>query len=205
MIDDDPTCVDASYRLFRIADHQSGYFTAADAEAVGYSYPLQSYHKAQGKWLDAGWGLYRLRDYPHTDDEELVRLSLWSRDKKGKPQAVVSHDTALRLYGLTDLLPNKIHLTVPKKFRKAPPGGVVLHKGILGKPDSRAQGAFRVTTPLRTLIDFATSDASPEHLQTALGEAITRGLLRRAALLDTLPTLPEHARVRLDRALQVSP
>jgi len=191
--------------LFSIADRQAGYFTAAEALGLGYTYPLQSYHKARGHWLDAGWGLYRLRDYPHTDDEELVWLSLWSRDQKGKVQAVVSHDSALKLYELSDLLPNKIHLTVPKTFRKAAPDGVVLHKAALEHRDSRPQGAFRVTTPLRTLLDIADSNLSPEHLESAVGEALVRGLVRRKALAEAVLHLPfgSESRSHLEQALSV--
>jgi hypothetical protein len=103
---------DPARQLFELADRQAGYFTAAQARALGYDYPLQHYHKEQGHWLDVGWGLYRLRDYPQGNDEELVRLTLWSRDRQGRPQAVVSHETALRLYELSDLMPAKNHITV---------------------------------------------------------------------------------------------
>jgi predicted transcriptional regulator of viral defense system len=195
---------EALRNLFTVAESQGGYFTAADALAVGYSYPQQSYHKARGHWQAFGWGLYRLRNYPHTDDEDLVRLSLWSRNKKGVPQAVVSYDTALRLYELSDVLPNAIHLTVPKTFRKAAPEAVVLHKAALEPQDSRAQGPFRVTTPLRTLLDVADSNLSPEHLERAVTEALERGLVRRKALLGAVSQLPlgANSRERLEQALQ---
>jgi predicted transcriptional regulator of viral defense system len=187
--------------LFSIADRQAGYFTAAEALVLGYTYPLQSYHKARGHWLDVGWGLYRLRDYPTSDDEELVRLSLWSRDQKGKLQAVVSHDTALRIYELSDLLPTKIHLSVPKRFRKAAPANVVFHKVELTEGDSRDGGGYRVTTPLRTLLDAANSSVSPEQLEQAVGEALARGLVRRRRLVEALPDLKQDVLERLEQAL----
>lgn len=124
---------DKERALFELADRQAGYFTAAQAGDMGYSYRAQSHHKKQGNWLDEGWGIFRLRDYPHSDEEEFVRLSLWSRDRQGRPQAVVSHDSALQLYELTDLLPAKIHLSVPGSFRKAAPESVVHISGKVGR------------------------------------------------------------------------
>lgn len=152
---------------------------------MGYSYRAQSHHKGQGNGLDEGWGIFRLRDYPHSDDEELVRLSLWSRDRQGRPQAVVSYDSALQLYKLTDLLPAKIHLSAPGSFRKAAPEGVVLHKARFGDGEVRDRGGYQVTSPLRTLLDIAVS-VSPEHLEQAVSEALERGLVRRKALEEVV-------------------
>ncbi len=168
--------------LFQVADRQGGYFSAGQALALGYSRRLHHYHRQQGHWLEVNRGLFRLRDYPVTPDEELVKLSLWSRDLKGQPQAVISHETALRLYDLSDLMPSKIHLSVPKNFRKTPPEGVVLHKTAVEPNDVEARSGFRVTSPMRTLIDVADMHISPEHLKTATQQALERGLVRRKRL-----------------------
>jgi len=103
-------------QLFELADGQVGYFTQRQAAELGYSRPLQHHHRQTGEWLHVGWGLYRLRHYPVTPDEELVRLSLWSRNQRGEVQAAVSCETALRLYDLSDLAPARLHLTVPPGF-----------------------------------------------------------------------------------------
>ena len=187
-------------RLFDIIDRQAGYFTAGQAKKAGYSYPNQSYHRKQGHWLDQGWGIFRLRDYPRSEYEPYVRLCLWSRAKTGEPQAVVSHDTALALHELSDVMPAKTHLSVPKGFRKVPPKGVVLHKSQLAAGDSEPRHGFRVTTPLRTLLDVAASPTSPEHLAGAVREALERGLVRRGKLLEALDAAPEGIRRRFGYA-----
>ena len=141
------TSIDQGIHLFDVAVRQAGYFTAAQAKEAGYSYPNQSYHRKQGHWLDQGWGIFRLRDYPWSEHEPYVRLYLWSRTKTGEPQAVVSHDTALALHELSDVMPAKVHLSVPQGFRKVPPEGVVLHKSQLAAGDSEPRHGFRVTPP----------------------------------------------------------
>ncbi|MDP8925760.1 MAG: type IV toxin-antitoxin system AbiEi family antitoxin domain-containing protein [Actinomycetota bacterium] len=182
-------------KLFELADRQAGYFTAKQALEAGYGYPLQHYHRERGHWIPVGHGLFRLRRYPERENEDLVRMCLWSRDREDEPQAVASHETALRLYGLSDLMPEKMHLSVPSDFRKRPPEGVVLHKADLVEADVEEWDGFRVTTPLRTILDVVRSrEISPEHLESAVQEAVTRGLVRRKRLLGELSRLEDDER-----------
>ena len=50
--------------LFRLAVTQAGYFTAAQAREIGYSYQAQHYHTRRGNWVRVDRGLYRLLDWP---------------------------------------------------------------------------------------------------------------------------------------------
>ena len=57
------------------------------------------------------------------------------------PQAIApfgtfSHDTALTLLGLTDIIPSTIHFTIPETARLRPRQGVTLHR-------SRHRGKYR--------------------------------------------------------------
>lgn len=195
---------DREERLFEIADRQAGYFTAKQALEAGYGYPLQHYHRERGHWLPAGHGLFRLRRYPEGENEQLTRLWLWSRNREGEPQAVASHETALALWGLSDLMPEKVHLSVPKSFRKRTPAGVVLHKADLAGGDVEERDGLPVTTPLRTILDVAGDRrVSPEHLQSAAREAVERGLIRQKWLREALSLVEdENRREVIEGALQ---
>jgi predicted transcriptional regulator of viral defense system len=188
--------------LYQIAASQGGYFTAAQARAAGYTYRQQHYHSSRGNWLQIDRGLFRLRDFPPGEREDLIRWSLWSRDQKGMPQAVVSHDTALTVHDLSDVMPECVHLTVPRGFRKRVPAGCVLHFASLAEEEIEARPGYSVTTPLRTLIDVAGSALSQEHLDAAVKEALERGLVRRS-VLGSVRCEPATRR-RLDRALAAS-
>lgn len=181
---------EAESQLFATANRQAGYFTAMQAKEAGYSYPNQTYHRKQGHWLDEGWGIYRLKNYPEAKHEQYVKLFLWSRNKAGKPQAVLSHETALSFYNLSDIMPTKIHLTVPKSFRKDTPTNVVLHKAELAESDINQQTGFAVTTPLKTLLDVAASNLSPEHLEQATQEALEQGWVRQSKLKTAIKEAP---------------
>ena len=117
--------------LYKVAAEQGGYFTAAQAREAGYAYSQQHYHRTRGHWQRIDRGIFRLRDFPPGEREDLIRWSLWSRDQKGVPQAVVSHETALTVHELSDVMPAYVHLTVPRGFRKRVPAGCVLHLATL--------------------------------------------------------------------------
>ncbi len=192
----DATREDAESRLYDVAERQAGYFTASQALDAGYSHASQSYHHRAGNWLRGGWGIYRLAHFPHAAGEDFVRLMLWSRDRAGVVHAVVSHESALQVYELSDVLPHETHLIVPRRFRKKPPVGVVLYRANLAKDDVRERDGYRITTPLRTLLDVAASSLSLEHLEAATSEALERGLVRRRALEEALRVDSDEARKR---------
>lgn len=95
-------------------------------------------------------------------------------------------------------MPEKVHLSVPKGLRKPPPKGVVLHKTDLADGDVEARCGFAVTTLLRTILDVARSrEISPEHVESAVREAVTRGLVRRKVLREEISRLEDDGRRRI--------
>jgi predicted transcriptional regulator of viral defense system len=185
----------AARRLAMLAQTQGGYFTAKQAASVGYGYRHLDYHETVGNFERIAHGLYRLPTVPVAEHDDLIRLTFWSRNQKDEPQAVVSHESALALHELTDILPNYVHLTVPRTFRKRTPNGCKLHKSTLESNETEEREGFSVTTPLRTLLDAATSGVSQEQLNLAVRDAIERGLIRRKALEDAARTSAGAARL----------
>ncbi len=190
-------------QLYPLAEAQGGYFTAAQARQAGYAYSQQHFHVRRGNWLRVGRGIFRLYHFPPHENEDLICWTLWSRTQQGQLQVVASHETALSLHGLSDVLPARIHLTAPPGFRKPTPPGCVLHRALLAVVDIEERAGYRVTTPLRTLLDVADSPLSQEHLDKAVAEALERGMVRRQAL-ETAPCMPT-ARQRLAQALASAP
>jgi predicted transcriptional regulator of viral defense system len=182
--------------LLGMALLQGGYFTAKQAKEAGYGYPHLEYHVAAGNFERVEHGLYRFTSLPPAEHDDLIRLSLWSRNRQDEPQAVVSHESALVLHDLSELLPSAIHLTVPPTFRKAAPEGVVLHKAVLASEDVEERTGFRVTKPLRTILDVAAGGISQEQLAKAVAEALGRGLVRRATLAQAARQERPWARLR---------
>jgi len=173
-------------RLYALAESQGGYFTSADASALGYTTSHQHFHAKQGNWVRVDRSIYRLKNFPSTGHEDLIRWWLWSR-KKG----AISHESAAAVYGLGDVLPAKTHLTVPPDFRKKAAAGVVLHKALLGEKDAEMREGFRVTTPLRTILDLARGHLDQERLTAVTRDAMRKGLLDRRTLLNILAKTPK--------------
>lgn len=186
---------DLRHRLALLAKQQAGYFTAAQALSIGHSYSSQRYHVERGNWARVDRGIFRLRDWPVSGHEDLVRWSLWAG-----AEAVVSHDSALALYDLGDANPARVHLTVPKTFRRRAPG-VELHRGEFAAEDVREGEGFRVTVPARSLIDAAASEMDGDQLGTAIAEAVRRGLVAASILRRRADAHGPRAALRVERAL----
>jgi predicted transcriptional regulator of viral defense system len=183
--------------LFALAAGQSGYFTAAQALGVGYTYAAQKFHVDHGNWVRIDRGMFRLPEWPAGDHDSLVRWALWARGK-----AVVSHETALAVHGLGDVNPALVDLTVPANFRPTAPG-VRLHRANMPADDVVERGGVRITTPLRALLDVATGNLDLDLLATAIGDALEVGLVTRSQLLGQADSHGEHAALRIERALQL--
>lgn len=179
------TRTEKSEQLFQVAESQQGYFTSGDAKQLGYDYPHQHFHVKQGNWIRVDHGIFRLKKFPMAAQEDLMRWWLWSRKK-----AVISHESAAALYELGDLLPAKIHLTVPRDFRKPPAKSLVLHKAELTASEIEKRDGLPVTKPLRTLLDLASSQLDGERLSAVAKDAIKKGLVSRKELLEELAKLP---------------
>lgn len=182
--------------LVVIAAPQSGYFTAGQALKAGYTYPAQRYHAQRGNWMRIDRGIYRLPEWPVGIREDLVRWSLWSRGR-----GVVSHETALSVHDLSDVDPSHCHLTVPPNFRQSDPA-VVLHRADLPTADVLEHEGYRVTTPLRSLLDMAADNLDLDQLAGGIEDAFAHGMTTRRALLARADEFGHRAALRVERALQ---
>ncbi|MDP9799001.1 putative transcriptional regulator of viral defense system [Catenuloplanes nepalensis] len=193
---------DARAALWRIASGQRGYFTAAQAREAGYSYQAQRYHAQRGNWNIVDRGIYRFREFdslPGSDQDHLVRWALWSSGR-----AAASHTTALSVHDLGAANPSEIHLTVPPGFRRRD-GAVVLHRAALVDDDVEERDGVRVTTPVRAIVECAAAQVDQDVLDSAVVDALDRGLTTRQRLLHAAQRLGARAELGVERALRETP
>lgn len=167
-------------RLFGIAAGQDGLFTTRQAAEAGYSPQLLSHHLRASRVVRVRRGIYRLVHFPPGEHEDLVAIWLWSARV-----GVFSHETALALHNLSDALPAKVHLTLPKPSKRRRlriPRGVVLYFADLSERDRKWTGCIQVTSPERTILDCAAAHVAPELVAQAIEEGLERGLFARAAI-----------------------
>lgn len=168
-------------RLFELASEQGGYFTAAQARERGFSKALLAHHAKSGHFLRVRQGLYRFREYPSSSREDIITAWLAT----GRGVAVVSHESALDILGLSDVVPEVVHLTVPRarRYRCASPG-VAIHTTTrrLGKSDVVIRHGMRLTAPARSIVDAAAAGTAPEQIAAAVGQALDRGMATKSKL-----------------------
>lgn len=162
--------------LIELAISQGGYFTAKQALKFGYSYRAQNYYVEAKQWLKEGRALYRFSFLPFSKEDEFIKACFWSRDKKDIPQAVISHESALSVHGLGEIIPNKINLTVPKSFRKKPHKKYLIYKADLTSKEIEKKDSFKVTNIVKTIIDV-TENVDSEQLKKIVEDAYKKGLV----------------------------
>jgi predicted transcriptional regulator of viral defense system len=167
-----------------IAEAQQGFFTALQAKEAGFTEQAQSYHVKMGNWTRVHRGIYKLTFYPMSEHPELMVWYLWAHDRDGKPEGVFSHETALGIHGLSDLLPSRLHMTVPLAFgRVSIPSDLVLHRGEVPSEDLQFIYGVAVTRPIRTILDLLRADTVPwDLLRQALRQAIKEGRITKSGL-----------------------
>jgi predicted transcriptional regulator of viral defense system len=197
---------DAEEQLYQVAQAQGGFFTARQARLAGYADNTHPHHVRNGNWVREHRGIYRLARFPLAARPDLMLWQLWAHNRRGEPQGTFSHNTALSLHALSDVMPAKLDMTVPPGFQRmaAIPRALRLHGGRLAADDIETTDGVRVTTPLRTLVDVVVEDRLAADLQVqAFREALQRGLVMARQLAQVKTS--RRARQRLDRVIKQVP
>jgi predicted transcriptional regulator of viral defense system len=145
-------------------------------------------------------GVYRLRDYPSFPREQVMAAWL----AVGKDVAVVSHESALDLHELSDVIPNAVHLTVPRSMRNHPKlPGVKIHTTTRAfeASDVVTREGMRVTSAERTIVDAADWGTDPEQIEIAVRQALWGRVTTRRRLESTSEGRSARVRNLIARAI----
>jgi len=190
---------EAARRLYEMAERQQGFFTTKQAKTAGFAENTHPYHVQARNWIREYRGIYRLASFPQGERPDLMMWSLWSRDRAETVQGVYSHQTALSLHDLSDVMPAKLHMTVPPTFRRSSeiPRVLVLHYADLPEGDVEVSRGVRVTKPIRTILDLLTGGEVPlATLQQALREGLRRGVIRKSEIAEARKRLVDSKELR---------
>ena len=165
-------------RLYQIAEAQAGYFTAKQAHEAGYSRERLSDLTAREQFTRVQRGIYRLSHFPASRFEDLFIAFL-----RTGPDSVISYDTALAVYDLSDVLPAEIHVIMPRTGSRRREG-IRLHTNRIEIDEITRREGLPITTPSRTIADVITNGLESDLVRQAVEEAIKKGLVTRAQLLE---------------------
>lgn len=189
-------------RLYRVAESQAGFFTARQASDAGMARSTLSQHaRPNGRFERVAQGVYRLRRFPTSPHEHVVAqwLSL------GDPDAVVSHESALELHDLSDVIADEVHLTVPRsaRWRRRRPG---MHLHYASRPLAATERqrvlGLPVTTVERTIADYIQDAGQPEQAEMAVAQALRRGLTTASRLREATDGRSERTRKAMAQAIE---
>jgi len=173
--------------LLTAAAAQRGYFTSAQAAEHGISRRALTWRAEHGSAEHIEYGLYRLPHWPIDPYDDLYALQARA------PLGTFSHETALSLLGLSDMIPAVIHFTIPEASRLRPRPGIRLHRS---RHHAGTDRIFRdglwVSTARRALLESARIGADPDQLLAAGRDAKERAMLTS----DDLRELRSHALFR---------
>lgn len=180
-------------KLAQLAGDRHGVFTASGARALGVTSSALAYHSRRGSIERLGRGVYRLADFPSSAREPLIAAAAALG-----PDAVVSHESALQLYGVSDVAPSTLHFTIPRRRRyaTAPAHNVELHTTTrpFTPGDVIQHEGFRSTSLARSIVDAARAHTGPEQIVMAVREGLRRGLVTPRQLERAMEHAPKRVR-----------
>ncbi len=180
-------------RLREIAVDQHGLVTSAQAVESGVSLASLSMMVRRDRLEKVARGLFRVPQVPATQYDSFMQAVLWT----GFPEACVSHDSALDAWEISDINPDRIHLTVAARrriTRQIPHGYTVHHQDLLPEQVTWWEGIPTVTAA--TAIRQCLASGVPTYLIRQAIERSARIGLVPAAELEGLTQLLEARYVR---------
>lgn len=157
--------------LYKIVEDQGGYFTAAQARSVGFSWERLSNNVKSDQFERVFRGVYRFVKFPSSRYEDL--FIAWLR---AGPESVISHESALSVYGLSDIIPSEIHVIVPRTASRRGKG-IKYHINKLEDYEVTRREGLPVTTLPRTIADISRSGVPEEQVVMAIRDGIEKGLI----------------------------
>jgi predicted transcriptional regulator of viral defense system len=163
--------------LLELATDQYGYVSTDDARKLGISpRRLKLLAERDTLWRVAR-GLYRFpaEVVPVTALDQYMEATLWPGGR-----GVISHDTALAIYELSDVNPSKVHITVPRGYRtrrKEIPAVFVFHPADLAEDEMTLFEGIPIVTPLRAIRDAHARHLGPALIAQAIDDGERQGLL----------------------------
>jgi len=140
-----------SRELAELARFQAGVVTRQQALGTGLSTNAIVSKVRRGRWRQIYWGVYTTFTGPVNRQAQLWAAVLYA----GKG-AVLSHETAAELHGLSGFHSPLIHVTVPASRRVTPAKGLIIHVSALTDPGARfPRGVVPRTFVEETILDLA--------------------------------------------------
>jgi predicted transcriptional regulator of viral defense system len=166
--------------LYTLAEEHEGLFTSKEARNLGIQDSVLARLAHRGRLERTSRGVYRIAHFPVDRLAQYREAVLWAQaNHHGLERIALSHETAMLVYGISDLNPSKVHLTVPKlaRFRRERPDWIAIHQADLTDKEVGEHEGIPVTTVARSILDVLSTTHRRDVVQEAIKQALREGLL----------------------------
>ena len=163
--------------LLELAADQYGYVSTDDARELGVSPRRLKLLAERGSLARVARGLYRFPPgvVPISALDQYMEATLLPGGR-----GVISHETALAVYELSDVNPSKVHVTVPREYRirrKQVPDVFVFHRADLTEAEMTRHEGIPIVTPERAIRDAHAGHVGEALVVQAIDDGERQGLL----------------------------
>lgn len=168
-------------QLAERATHQHGYVTGMDAHELGMSVGTLNAMARRGQLDRVGHGIYRLPLIAPGRLDQYMLATLWPGGR-----GVIAGESALDLYGVSDVNPAKVHVAVPMSYRthRAVPALYVLHREDIDTADRTTLEGVPVVSMAKAIRQAHGQHLRRSLIQQAIDDAEREGWLRRRVAAD---------------------
>jgi predicted transcriptional regulator of viral defense system len=168
--------------LYALAEEHDGLLLSKEARALGIADSVLVRLAQRGRLERMTRGVYRIANYPADRLAQYREAILWVRASHGPEQVALSHETALALYGISDVNPSRVHLTVPisARLRRERPEWITIHRSNLADSEIQFREGMPLTAVGRSITEVLSTSHRTEVARQAITEALREGLLSAA-------------------------
>jgi predicted transcriptional regulator of viral defense system len=168
--------------LYALAEEHDGLLASKEVRALGIQDSVLVRLAQRGRLERMSRGVYRIAQYPADRLAQYREAILWAQASQGPERIALSHETALLLYGISDVNPARVSLTVPTsaRLRRERPEWIVIHRAGLTPQEICLHEGIPVTTVERSIMDVLSATHRVDIARKAITDALREGLLNAA-------------------------
>lgn len=172
--------------LYALAEMRDGLLTSKEARAAGIADSVLVRLAQRGRLERVSRGVYRISHYPADRLAQYREAVLWAQASGGPASVLISHETALLLYGISDANPARVHITVPvtARLRRERPKWITVHHGGITPGEINEYEGIPVTSVERTIVDVLQTTKRVDVARQAIEDAKKKGLLKPSDAKD---------------------
>ena len=166
--------------LYALAETRDGLLTSKEAREAGIADSVLVRLAQRGRLERVSRGVYRIAHYPTDRFAQYREAVLWAQASHGPSAVALSHETALLLYGISDVNPARVHLTVPvsARLRRERPKWIKIHHADLAPAELSEYEGIPVTAVERSITDVLQSTKRVDIARQAIADGLKQGLLK---------------------------